>query len=66
MKHFIVMQLKFGRKKGHFSWRDEAEVAFQMGLEEWISLRKADMGMAFQMARRTWPKVRDEESPDGP
>lgn len=53
MKHFIIMQLKFGGKGGHFSWRDHEEVASQMGLEEWISLRKADMEIALQMARRT-------------
>lgn len=33
---------KFRTRRGHFSWKDGGEMAFQMGLEEWISLRDED------------------------
>ena len=48
----IIMLLKFGGRRGHFTRRDQEEVALQMGLDEWISLRKTEMEAAFQIARR--------------
>lgn len=42
----IVVQVKFRGKRGHFSWKDHEEEAYQMGLKEWISLRKAEMERA--------------------
>lgn len=56
------MQWKCSRGRGHFHWRDQKEVAFQKGLEEWKRVRKAEVEIRLQMARRAWARAGDEES----
>lgn len=60
----IAMQVKFRGKRGYFSWKDHEEEAYQMGLEEWISLRKAEMERASRGHEGHEQRLEMKKAPD--